>query len=147
MSASLPGVNGMRGPAPGDPEPVVREPFAVIVLAYLALFLLGAVQGVIGTFQYSRGPAPVAAIGFDLAILVTCMLGARGMRTASGGVLPAVGWFVATLLLSSTSSGGSILITDTSAGKWYLFGGAITAAAGAVYAFARWSSASRLRRR
>jgi hypothetical protein len=119
---------------------------AVTAGAYLALFLLGLVLGLIGTFQYSRGPAPLLSVLFDLAILATCVLGSRGMRSAAGGVLPAAGWFVVTLVLSSGSGGGSILITDSTAGKWFLFGGALTAAAGAVYAFARWSRSSRLRR-
>jgi hypothetical protein len=118
----------------------------VIVGAYLALFLLGLLLGLIGSFQYSRGPAPLAAILFDAAILVTCVLGSWGMRTALGGVLPAAGWFLVTLVLSSVPAGGSVVITDTSAGKWFLFGGAVCAAAGAVYAFAQWSRASRDRR-
>ncbi len=116
---------------------------AVTVGAYLALFLLGLLQGLIGTFQYSRGPAPLAAILFDLGILATCVLGSWGMRSALGGVLPAVGWFVVTLLLSSVSAGGSVLITDTPAGKWFLFGGTLCAAAGAVWSFAVWSRVGR----
>jgi drug/metabolite transporter (DMT)-like permease len=115
----------------------------VTVAGDLALCLLGAFLGLIGTFQYSRGPAPLAAILFDLAILATCVLGSVGMRTALGGVLPAAGWFVVTLILSSASAGGSILVTDTAAGKWFLFGGAVCAAAGGVYAFAMWSKPSR----
>ena len=111
--------------------------------AYLALCLLGALLGLIGTFQYSRGPAPLAAILFDVAILAACVLGSIGMRSALGGVLPAAGWFVVTLVLSSISAGGSVLITDTAAGKWFLFGGAVCAAAGGVYAFAVWSRPSR----
>lgn len=119
---------------------------AVVVGAYLALFLLGLLLGLIGSFQYSRGPVPLAAILFDAAILVTCVLGSWGMRTALGGVLPAAGWFLVTLTLSSVPAGGSVVITDTSAGKWFLFGGAVCAAAGAVYAFAKWSRPSRDRR-
>jgi len=115
----------------------------VTVGAYLALFLVGLLQGLIGTFQYSRGPAPLAAILFDLGILITCVLGSWGMRTALGGVLPAAGWFIVTLILSSVPAGGSILITDSSAGKWFLFGGAVCAVAGALFSFARWSRASR----
>jgi Family of unknown function (DUF6113) len=118
----------------------------VVVGAYLALFLLGILLGLIGSFQFSRGPAPLAAILFDAAILVTCVLGSWGMRTALGGVLPAAGWFLVTLVLSSVPAGGSVVITNTSAGKWFLFGGAVCAAAGAVYAFAKWSRASRDRR-
>jgi len=124
-----------------------KSPQGVTAAAYVVLLLLGALIGLVGTFQYSRGPAPVAAIGFDVAILATCVLGSTGMRTALGGVLPALGWFVVTLVLSSAgTAGGSVLVTDTAAGKWFLFGGAVCAAAGAVYAFAVWSAPSRDRR-
>jgi Family of unknown function (DUF6113) len=116
---------------------------AVTAGGYIALFLLGMVQGLVGTFQYSRGPGVLVAILFDAAILATCMLGARGMRTALGGLLPAVGWFVVTLVLSGNSAGGSVIVTNTAAGKWFLFGGSLCAAAGAVYAFARWSRSTR----
>ena len=114
--------------------------------AYAALFLLGLMQGLIGTFQYSRGPVPLAAVLFDLAILATCLLGSWGMRRALGGFLPALGWFIVTLLLSSGSSGGSVFITDSTAGKWFLFGGAVCAVAGAVASYALWSRGSRDRR-
>ena len=116
---------------------------AVTAGAYVLLFLVGMVQGLLGTFQYSHGPGVLVPILFDAAILATCVLGSSGMRTALGGVLPAAGWFVVTLLLSGTSAGGSVIVTDTTAGKWFLFGGSLSAAAGAVYAFARWSRASR----
>jgi hypothetical protein len=118
----------------------------VTVAAYVALFLFGAVIGLVGTFWYSVGPAPLAAILFDLAILAVCVLGSTGMRSALGGVLPALGWFVLTLVLSNTSGSGSILVTDTSAGKWFLFGGAVCAAVGGVYSFAVWSRPSRYHR-
>jgi len=109
----------------------------------VALFLLGALIGLIGTFQYGAAPAPLVAILLDLAILATCVVGSAGMRSALGGVLPAAGWILVTLVLSTNSAGGSILVTDTAAGKWFLFGGAVCAAAGAVYAFAVWSRPSR----
>jgi len=124
------------------PDPGQRPPRGdgqgVAVTAYVALFVLGMVQGLIGTFQYSRGPAPLAAILFDLAILATCVLGSWGMRTALGGVLPAAGWLLVTLVLSSAPAGGSVIVTATTAGEWFLFGGALSAVAGAVFAFARW---------
>jgi hypothetical protein len=114
---------------------------------YVALALTGGLLGLIGAFQFSRSPVPLIAILFDAAILACCVLGSWGMRTALGGVLPAVGWFVVTVLLTSTSPGGSVIVTDTSAGMWFLYGGAVCAAAGAVYAFARWSRPRRERRR
>jgi Family of unknown function (DUF6113) len=119
---------------------------AVTVAAYVALLLVGALLGLIGAFQFSRSPAPLIAILFDLAILVCCVLGSRGMRTALGGVLPAAGWFIVTVLLTSTSAGGSVIVTATPAGMWFLYGGSVGAAAGAVYAFARWSRPRRERR-
>jgi hypothetical protein len=140
-------VSSSRGTPAGGPPPTQGDGTAVTAGAYLALFVLGVVQGLLGTFHYGSGPAPLAAVLFDLAILATCVLGSWGMRTALGGVLPAAGWLLTTLVLSSASTGGSVLITDSSAGKWFLFGGAVCAAGGAVYAFARWSRASRDRRK
>jgi hypothetical protein len=61
------------------------------------------------------------------------------MRSAAGAVLPAAGWLIVSLLLGTSSSGGSVLVTNTAAGKWFLFGGAVCAAGGAVFGFARWS--------
>jgi hypothetical protein len=107
--------------------------------AYLALFVLGAVQALIGTFQYSRGPGSLVAICFALAILATCVLGSWGMRTAPGGVLPAAGWILLSVLFGTSSAGGSVLVADTTQGKWFLFGGTICAAAGAVISFAKWT--------
>ncbi len=150
-AASQPGRGGRRAADRGAADRSAadrgsRAPQYVTAAAYLALFLLGALIGLIGSFQYSQGPVPLAAILFDLAILATCVLGSTGMRSAVGGVLPAVGWFIMTLLVSSGTPGGSVVITDTAAGKWFLFGGAVCAAAGAVYSFAVWSRASRDRR-
>ena len=118
----------------------------ITLAGYVALLLAGLVQGLIGTFQYSRGPAPLLAVLFAAAILATCVLGSGGMRTALGGVLPAIGWFVATLVLSRASASGSVIVTNTSAGEWFLFGGSLCAAAGAIYALALWSRPSRERR-
>jgi hypothetical protein len=118
----------------------------VIVGGYAMLFLLGVAQSLIGCFQYSRalGSVPVAALAFALAIGVTCVLGAWGMRSPLGGLMPAVGWFVSSYVLAMGTSGGSVVISGTgSAGKWFLFGGSACAAAGVLVAFARSSAAGR----
>jgi len=140
-AGSPPGAGGSGGGGRGSLKP--RTPRGVVAGGYVALCLLGALIGLVGTFHYGQGPAPLAAVLFDLAILATCVLGSVGMRSALGGVLPAAGWFVVTLILSSGSADGSVLVTDTTAGKWFLFGGAVCAAAGGVYAFAAWSKPSR----
>jgi hypothetical protein len=115
----------------------------VIVGGYIMLFLFGVGQSLVGCFQYSRalGSVPVAALAFDALILVTCVLGAWGMRSPLGGLVPAVGWFVTAYVLAMGTSGGSVVITSTGAGgKWFLFGGSVCAGAGVLIAFA-WSAA------
>ena len=107
------------------------------------LLLFGALLGLIGCFQYSRalGSFPVAAVIFAVAIGVTCVLGAWGMQRPLGGLMPAVGWFIASFVLAMGTPGGSVVITNTAAGKWYLFAGSACAAAGVVIGFVRWSPA------
>ena len=102
--------------------------------AYTALFLAGAVEGLIGSFQYSR-LVPVAAIGFCVLLLATCLLGAWAMRSVSGALWPAVGWIVASFVLSMPVSGGSVIITNSTAGKWYLYGGTVSALGGIALSF------------
>ena len=110
--------------------------------AYVMLFLLGVAEGVVGAFHYSGGigPIPGAALGFGALLLVTCLLAAWGMYRPVAGLMPAVGWFAASFVLAMRTPGGSIVITNTTAGKWFLFGGAVCAAAGVVASFAIWSA-------
>jgi hypothetical membrane protein len=104
-------------------------------IGYLALFVLGVVQGLIGTFQYGRSPAPFVAIGFALILFATCVLAGWGLRTYSAGILPALGWVIASFTLAMPRPNGSVIIEAGSAGEWYLYGGALAAAAGAVVSF------------
>jgi hypothetical protein len=106
------------------------------VAVYGMLFVLGAVQGVIGSFHYSRmaGSVPAAALAWCAVLLATCLLGAWAMRSVSGALAPAVGWILAAFLMSMPVSNGSVIITNTAAGRWYLYGGTVTAVAGALLA-------------
>ena len=108
-----------------------------MVAAYVALFLLGAMQGLIGCFQFghSLGGVPVMSLAFCALLLVTCVAGAAGMGTALGGVLPAIGWMATSFVLTLPTAGGSVIVTNTAAGKWYLYGGAACAAMGIVASF------------
>jgi len=107
------------------------------VAAYVALFLLGVMQGLIGCFQYSHslGGIPVMSLAFCALLLVTCVAGAAGMGTALGGVLPAIGWMAASFVLTLPTAEGSVVVTNTTAGEWYLYGGAACAAMGIVASF------------
>lgn len=107
--------------------------------AYVALFLLGAMQGLIGCFEFAHSPGgvPLAALAFCALILATCLLGGAGMGSPLGGILPAIGWLAASFLLTQPTSAGSVIVTNTPAGKWFLYGGAVCAGAGVV-ASLRW---------
>ena len=101
--------------------------------AYALVFLLGLAEGVVGSFQYSRaavGPVPLAALGFCAAILATCGLAGWAMRSTAGALLPALGWFIASFGLAMPNPGGSVIIANTSAGTWYLYGGSVCGLAG-----------------
>jgi hypothetical protein len=102
--------------------------------AYAALFLLGAVEGLIGSFQYSRA-APAGAIGFGVLLLATGLFGGWAMRSISGALAPGVGWILASFVLSMPVSGGSVIIANTAAGKWYLYGGTAAAVAAVLVLF------------
>jgi len=135
---SGPGRAGPPQSRPGSGQQPATRQLAVVGACYAVLFLLGVAEGVIGSFQYSGGIGriPGAALGFDALILVTCLLAAWGMRRPAAGLMPAVGWFAASFVLAMRTPGGSIVITNTVAGKWFLFGGALCAAAAVVASFA-----------
>jgi len=118
--------------------------------AYAVLFLLGLVEGVLGSFQYSRavlGGVPLAAIGFALAIGITCGLAGWAMGTMIGALVPAIGWFLASFGLAMPVAGGSVIIANTAAGEWYLYAGAVCALLGIGSALATTGrSAARSRR-
>ena len=113
---------------------------------YGVLFLAGVVQGLIGSFQYSRtaGSVPVAALVACAAILATCLLGAWAMRSASGAILSGMGWVITSFVLSMPVSNGSVIITNTAPGKTYLYGGTLSVAVGVIVSLvttARWAAA------
>lgn len=110
---------------------------AVTGAAYALLFLLGVLEGVIGCFQYggSIGAIPVAALILCLVIFGTCLLGGLGMGSAAAAFAPAMGWFAASFVLSLPTGGGSVIIANTAAGMWYLYGGAVAATAAVVVVF------------
>lgn len=126
--------------AEGRQEPGSR---AITVLAYVVLFVLGALQGLVGSFQYGQSPAPLVAIVFVVAIFATCALGGWAMRSRIGALLPAAGWLLASLVLSTGNAQGSVIITATTAGEWYLYGGAAGSLAGVGTAIFRSAYARR----
>ena len=102
---------------------------------YVMLFVLGALQGLIGSFQYSQSPAPLIAILLAVIIFATCVFCGWGIGTFGAGLLPAVGWIIASFILASSRPNGSVIITATTAGECYLYGGALGCALGCLVAF------------
>ena len=117
-----------------DPPPAGGQR-ALTVVGYVTLFLLGALQGLIGSFQYGRSPAPLIAIVLVAVIFATCVACGWGWGTFAAGLMPALGWILASFILSMPRPNGSVIITASTAGEWYLYGGALACAAGSVTAF------------
>ena len=111
--------------------------FLVTGGVYGVLFVLGAVEGTIGSFQYLRtaGAVPLAALAFCAALLVTCLLAGWAMRAVSGALVPAMGWIIASFVLSMPVSNGSVIITASTPGEWYLYGGVLTAVIAVAVSF------------
>jgi hypothetical protein len=102
---------------------------------YLVLFVLGVFEGLVGSFQYGQPPAPLVAVGLAVAILVTCVFGEWGTGSFGGALCPAAGWLLASFILSMGTHGGSVIIENTAAGKWYLYGGTLAVLVGLLVAF------------
>jgi hypothetical protein len=127
MNSTTDGTAGRRGPD-----------WPVVVGVYGVLFVLGAVEATIGSFQYSLvpKPVPVASLVCCAVILLTCVLAAWAMRSVSGAVLPGMGWIITSFVLSMPVSNGSVIITDTTPGQWYLYGGTLSVVAAVIASFA-----------
>jgi Family of unknown function (DUF6113) len=108
---------------------------AVTAAGYVLLFLLGALQGLIGSFQYGRSPAPLIAIVLVVILFATCVGCGWGVGTFAGGLVPALGWFVTAFIIAMPRPNGSVVITATAAGEWFLYGGAAACLVGTVIAF------------
>jgi hypothetical protein len=50
--------------------------------------------------------------------------------------MPAFGWILASFVMSLPASNGSVIITNTAAGKWFLYGGALSTVVGVALSFA-----------
>jgi len=108
---------------------------ALTAAGYVLLFVLGAVQGLFGSFQYGRQPSPLIAIILVVVVLVTCVGCGWGIGTFAAGLLPAVGWILVSFVLAMSRPNGSVIITASTAGECYLYGGALAAAVGCVATF------------
>jgi len=105
---------------------------AYSAVVYVLLFVLGGMQGLIGSFQYSQSPAPLIALFFVVVIFATCVLCSWGIQSAGGALAPAGGWLAVSFILSTGTHEGSVIITNTTAGQCFLYGGTVAALLGAA---------------
>ena len=64
-----------------------------------------------------------------MIIFLTCAGCGWGVGTFGAGLLPGVGWILASFIISMPRPNGSVIITASAAGEWYLYGGAIACVA------------------
>ena len=116
-------------PVPFAAEPSTPSRLEAFVTggAYGVLAVGGAVIGLAGSFyqDYSIGPIPVVAILFVLLNLGGFWLAGWAMGTRLGAVVPAVGWLLVVIFLSSTRPEGDLVISGTMAGYVFILGGAV----------------------
>jgi hypothetical protein len=121
------------GTVPGAPSGPGSRALGVAV--YLALFVLGIAEGLVGSFQYGQSPAPLVAILLAVLVGVTCVFGGWGVNSLGGSFTVAAGWLLASFILSMGSREGSVIIANTAAGQSYLYGGTLAAVLGVLATF------------
>jgi Family of unknown function (DUF6113) len=110
-------------PAP-KPEPAI-----LVGLAYGLLAVLGVLVGVIGSFEFdwATGSVPAAAIVLSLVNLGIFRAAGWAMESKLGAAVPALFWMIILFVLASKRPEGDLVVTGTSAGYTYMFGGAVAA--------------------
>lgn len=126
--------------APGSelPDAETRRSAAIAGAAYGMLLLLGVVVGVYGAVYHaslSVWRVPVGALVAVAAVFLVCRAAGLLLRTRPAALLPAVGWLVAVVALSSRRPEGDLLITGSAGGYVLLFGGAVAAAVAVTMSF------------
>ena len=109
-----------------SPKP---EPAILVGLAYGLLAVLGVLVGVIGSFEFAwaAGGVPVAAILLSLVNLAVFRAAGWAMESKLGAVVPALLWMIILFVLASRRPEGDLVVTGTTAGYVYMFGGAVAA--------------------
>ena len=119
---------------PSPPREPTPEPAFLIGLAYGVLAVLGIVLGVIGSFEFAWefGSVPVAALLLSAVNLVVFRAAGWAMESKLGAAVPAALWMIVLVVLSSRRPEGDLVVTGTTPGYLYMFGGAVAALAAIV---------------
>lgn len=97
--------------------------------AYGVLVVLGLFLGVVTSFQFSwtAGSVPVAAVLLTLVEFAAFRLAGWAMESKLGVAALAVPWLIVVVLLSTRRPEGDLVVTGTTAGYVFIFGGSIAA--------------------
>jgi Family of unknown function (DUF6113) len=116
---------------PQVPQEAPHESGLVTGVAYGVLLVLGALLGVVGSFQFSwtLGGFPVAALLLSLVEFAAFRLAGWTMEGKLGVGAMAVPWLIVVVTLSSRRPEGDLVVTGTTAGYIFIFGGSIAAVA------------------
>ncbi|GAA4070194.1 DUF6113 family protein [Streptomyces shaanxiensis] len=100
----------------------LKRPSALRVLAYLGLFVLGAVVGVAGALvQPAWFPAGLLlALAGEAGL---CLGGGRATGSRAGAVAPAGGWMITVILLTASRPEGDFVFGTGAASYLFLLGG------------------------
>ena len=111
---------------PPAPKP---EPAILVGLAYALIAVLGVLVAVIGSFEFAWavGSIPVAAILLPLVNLAVFRAAGWAMESKLGAAVPALLWMIILFVLASRRPEGDLVVTGTTAGYVYMFGGAVAA--------------------
>jgi len=102
----------------------------------LALALLGAVLGVVGSFLNETVPHVLGVgvpVGVVLAVVgngLAGLLGTQGTGSRLGGALPGIAWFTVVLLFGSLRPEGDLIVTGNGYGMAFIVLGGVAACVG-----------------
>jgi hypothetical protein len=118
-----------------EQSPYPSEPPFLTGLAYGVLAVLGVLLGLLGSFEFSwqAGSVPVAALALSVANLAVFRAAGWAMESKLGALVPAVLWIIIVLVLASRRPEGDLVVTGTTAGYVYMFGGAVAALVAIVW--------------
>jgi len=112
------------------------RPLLLLIGTGLALVLLGAVLGVVGSFLNGTVPHLLGVgvpVGVVLAVVgngLAGLLGTRGTGSRLGGALPGIGWFTVVLLFGSLRPEGDLIVTGNGHGVAFIILGGVAACLG-----------------
>jgi hypothetical protein len=133
----FPGSDDQAVPGPVPPKGLGPRGEAFVTgAAYGGLVVAGLMLGVVESFSFSwyAGSVPLAAILWSLFNLAAFWGAGWGMGRKLGAAVPTLMWLVVVVVLAVQRPEGDLVVTGTTAGTIFLYGGVIAAGIALVLA-------------